>query len=94
MENQRGHNNEKNGWKTGTPLGKRGEGIAAPKEATPQKDLRKIQGGITKTITDYNNGTQKIKFIPHKADMMYVHVTEEAKEEKKKGKYIYDSNRN
>ena len=37
---------------------------------------------------------QKIKFIPHKADMMYVDVTEEAKEEKKKGKYIYDSNRN
>ena len=31
---------------------------------------------------------QKIKFIPHKADMMYVDVTEEAKEEKKKGKYI------
>jgi len=59
MENQRGHNNEKNGWKTGTPLGKRGEGIAAPKEATPQKDLRKIQGGITKTITDYNNWTHR-----------------------------------
>ena len=69
MENQRGHNNEKNGWKTGTLLGKRGEGITAPKEATPQKDLRKIQGGITKTITDCNNGTQKIKFIPHKADI-------------------------
>ena len=69
-------------------MGKRGEGITAPIEATPQKDLRKIQGGITKTITDYNNGTQKIKFIPHKADMMYVDVTEEAKEEKKKGKYI------
>ena len=32
---------------------------------------------------------QKIKFIPHKADMMYVDVTEEAKEEKKKAwKYI------
>ena len=43
---------KKNGWKTGTPLGKRGEGITAPIEATPQKDLRKIQGGITKTITD------------------------------------------
>ena len=42
---------KKNGWKTGTPLGKRGEGITAPIEATPQKDLRKIQGGITKTIT-------------------------------------------
>ena len=81
---------KKNGWKTGTPLGKRGDGITAPIEATPQRDLRKIQGGITKTITDYNNGTQKIKFIPHKAkaDMMYVDVTEEAKEEKKKGKYI------
>ena len=59
MENQRGHNNEKNGWKTGTLLGKRGEGITAPKEATPQKDLRKIQGGITKTITDYNNWTHR-----------------------------------
>ena len=36
------------------PMGKRGEGITAPIEATPQKDLRKIQaGGITKTITDY-----------------------------------------
>ena len=81
---------KKNGWKTGTPLGKRGERITAPIEATPQKDLRKIQGGITKTITDYNNGTQKIKFIPHKADMMYVDAIEEAiKEEKKKAwKYI------
>ena len=62
---------KKNGWKTGTPLGKRGEGITAPIEATPQKDLRKIQGGIIKTVTDYDNGTQKIKFIPHKADIMY-----------------------
>tara|TARA_B100000524_G_scaffold342892_1_gene238394 strand:- start:881 stop:1036 length:156 start_codon:yes stop_codon:yes gene_type:complete len=34
--------------------GDRGEGITAPIEATPQKDLRKIQGGTTKTITDYN----------------------------------------
>ena len=83
---------KKNGWKTGTPLGKRGEGITAPIEATPQRDLRKIQGGITKTITDYNNWTQKIKLnfiiIPHKADMMYVDVTEteEAKEENEKKK--------
>ena len=49
--------------------GDRGEGIMAPIEATPQKDLRKIQGGTTRTITDYNNGTQKIEFIPCKADM-------------------------
>ena len=50
---------KKNGWKTGTPLGKRGERITAPIEATPQKDLRKIQGRITKTITDYNNWTHR-----------------------------------
>ena len=85
---------KENGWKTGTPLGKRGEGITAPIEATPQKDLRKIQaGGITKTITDYinnANGTQKIKFIPHNTQggYVYIDVPEEAKEEKKKGRYI------
>ena len=78
MENQRTQYNEKKGWKTGTPLGKRGEGLSAPIEATPQKDLTKIQGGITKTITNYNNVTQKIKLIPHKADMMYIDVSEDA----------------
>ena len=38
-------------------------------EYNSTQELRKIQGGITKTITDYNNGTQKIKFIPHKGDV-------------------------
>ena len=58
------------------------------------QNLRKIQaGGITKTITDYinnANGTQKIKFIPHNTQggYVYIDVPEEAKEEKKKGKYI------
>ena len=33
-------------------------------EATPKTDLRNAQGGATKTLTDYNNGTEKIKFIP------------------------------
>ena len=69
------------------PPGKEGRrNNTALTEATSQKNLRKIQGGITKKITDYNNGTQKIKFIPHKADMMYVDAIEEAiKEEKRKG---------
>jgi len=67
-------------------MGKRGEGITAPIEATPQKDLRKIQGTTTRTITDYNNGTQKIKFIPCKADMDI-----EAKDEKKRQREIANS---
>jgi|TARA_B100000513_G_scaffold191415_1_gene116737 hypothetical protein len=29
-------------------------------EATPKTDLRNAQGGATKTLTDYNNGTQKV----------------------------------
>mgnify|MGYP001270872216 CR=1 FL=1 len=53
-----------------SPPGKGGEGITAPiYTSNPQKDLRKIQGGTTKTITDYNNGTQKLKFIPYEAVM-------------------------
>ena len=58
-----------------------------PNRSSAAERPKKIQGPRRndKTLTDYNNGTEKIKFIPHKADMMYVDVTEEATEEKRKG---------
>ena len=81
-------------------MGKRGEGITAPIEATPQKDLRKIQaGGITKTITDYinnANGTQKIKFIPYKADtdIEIPNTMKQKTRHQRKESIYYNSDRN
>ena len=63
-----------------------------PNRSNAAERRKKIQGPRRndKTLTDYNNGTEKIKFIVHttyKAEMD-IEIPNAAKDEKKKGKYI------
>ena len=75
------------------PSGIRGEGITIPVpiEATSRKYLRKNLGGTIKTLTNYNNGTQKMQFIiyfkpAYKQEwtLEYIYPVPKAKDEKKK----------
>ena len=89
MENQRTQYNEKKWMENRNPPGKEGRRhYGTHRSNAAERSEKNTRRNNRNDHRLYNNGTQKIQFIPHKADMMYVDVTEEATEEKEKGKYI------
>ena len=88
LENQQAlssnQNHEKNGWKTGHPLGKRGERILRSQYRSNAKDgLKKRTRRSDKNAHRLQQRNTKGKFIPYKAEMDIVIANEVSKRREK-----------